>query len=175
MEVNMDTVIETLKTRFNENMHRHPNTNWEDIETELNEDILSSIKYMEDSSGEPDIYELEDGLYFIDASPESPMRRSTCYDRDARVSRKKNAPETSALELVEKHKLEILSIEEYRFIQSLDDFDQKTSTWVLTPDSIREKGGALFGDKRYGETFIYHNGADSYYGSRGFRAKVKLS
>lgn len=172
----MTALLNTLKERFEANTHRHPNISWEQVKSSIdNNELIDSLLYMEETGGEPDVYDIDCALYYIDASPETPTgRRSLSYDKEARISRKKNAPESSALEEATKHKLELLTVEEYKYIQSLDDLDQKTSSWVLTPDIIRGLGGALFGDKRYAHTFIYHNGADSYYASRSFRAKLKL-
>ena len=169
--------METLQKRFAEHMYRHPDLEWDQIKNLMNknQEAIDAHQWMEETGGQPDIVCLDKGIYLCDCSKEEPAeRRSICYDAAARISRKKNAPETSAVELAEAHHTELLSEEEYRYLQSQEDFDLKTSCWIKTPAEIREKGGALIMEKRHGTVFLYHNGADSYYGVRGSRVKYKL-
>lgn len=171
-----EQLIEILKLRFESNKERHPNVEWKTIEpyTEL-ESIMNALSYMEESGGEPDVIMYDNELYFVDMSYEAPIgRRSCCYDEEARLSRKKNAPETDAVSLAIKHNGSLIDESMYAYIQSLQEMDVKTSVWLKTPDSIRVRGGALFGDARYGRVFTYHNGADSYYAARGFRMCIKI-
>ena len=142
-------------------------------------EIYQSIQWMEETGGEPDVVsslaEDESTIVIADCSKEAPAgRRSVCYDETARLGRKKNAPADSAMELAQRHGVILLDEKDYRLLQQTGDFDQKTSCWLLTPERIRSKGGTLFGEKRYSELFIYHNGADSYYQVRGFRTKLIL-
>jgi uncharacterized protein YpuA (DUF1002 family) len=168
-------ILQLLEERFEQHMHRHENIKWEDVQAKLEADQakLVSLYEMEATGGEPDVvgYDEKKKQYiFADCSKESPKgRRSVCYDREALESRKKHPPKTSVMDMVEEMGIELLTEEQYRKLQSLEVLDQKTSSWVKTPDSIREKGGAIFCDYRYGHVFVYHNGADSYYSSRGFR------
>lgn len=161
-------------------MLRHENINWCDVEEKLtnNPEKLWSLSQMEETGGEPDVigYDVESSMYlFVDCAVESPVgRRSTCYDQAAWEGRKKNRPETSAMTLAEEMGIEMLTEEQYRALQMLGTFDLKTSSWVKTPDAIRSKGGALFCDRRYDTVFLYHNGADSYYASRGFRGLLRV-
>lgn len=170
----MTNIIDILKERFERNTHRHKGIEWDQIESLFNTERLESLEYMEDTGGEPDVAEYEGNLYFFDFSKQSPMRRSICYDKEARVNRKKNAPETSAVEESEMHGLKLLTEDMYLYLQSIETVDEKTSSWVETPKEIRKLGGAIFGNYHYGRTFIYHNGADSYYGARGYRGYIKL-
>lgn len=175
-----EELLETLKQRFENNMNRHPGIDWEKVEAKLtaNPDKLKSLYEMERTGGEPDVIDYEpdtDVFIFCDCAPQSPTgRRSLCYDRSAREGRKKHPPKVSAMELAETMGIEMLTEEQYRKLQTLGEFDTKTSSWIKTPDDIRERGGALFCDRRYGHVFVYHNGADSYYGSRGFRGLLKV-
>lgn len=166
--------VELLKNRFMQNIHRHAFVEWSQVESFLTEDILEAVSYMEKTKGEPDVVSFEDQLCICDFSKESPQRRSLCYDKEARKNRKQNAPVSSVLEDTQKNSLLLLTEAEYLKMQSLEDFDLKTSSWIQTEVSVRKQGGALFGNKRYGRTFIYCNGADSYYSSRGYRAKIVL-
>lgn len=174
------SLIKVLKQRFEENRHRHKGTNWNDVEVRLinQPDKLWSLNEMEISGGEPDVIGFdkdEKAFIFCDCSAESPTgRRSLCYDHQALESRKKHKPEDSAVNMASKMKIEILNEEQYGYLQSLESFDTKTSSWLKTPDKIRELGGAIFGDFRFGRVFCYHNGADSYYAARGFRGLVKV-
>lgn len=176
----VDELLKTLKTRFEKNMHRHSNLKWDEVNSKLkaNPAVLVSLSKMELTGGEPDVLIFVDsdlGMVFCDCSPESPKgRRSICYDAPALESRKEYKPAHSALGMGAEMGIEILSEMQYRALQKLGEFDLKTSSWVLTPASIREKRGALFCDRRYGQVFLYHNGAESYYGVRGFRGYVKI-
>lgn len=168
-------LLEILEDRFNENMHRHPKQTWKNIEAKLNgaPEKLWSLNEMERTGGEPDVV----GNYFtfMDCSAESPKgRRSVSYDRPALDSRKKNKPENDAKTMASEMGIDLLTEEEYRNLQSLEEFDLKTSTWIETPKKIRDLGGALFCDRRYDTVFVYHNGAESYYASRGFRGKLEV-
>lgn len=173
-------LLETLQSRFEKNMHRHPHIIWDSVKIKLlaNPTKLHSLYLMEESGGEPDLtaYDaLSDTYTFCDCSIESPKgRRSLCYDDIALNSRKENKPLGSALEMSLQMGTELLNEEDYFELQKLDDFDLKTSSWLLSPESIRKLGGAIFGDKRYKRTFIYHNGAESYYAARGFRVKIQI-
>lgn len=174
-----DDFLKVLGDRFDQHPDRHPKIFWIQVSNYLKNhpEIVKSLLAMEETGGEPDIIQLtSDSVpFFADMSPESPkMRRSVCYDREARLARKKNAPETSAQEWADFIGAELMNPEIYRQIQSLEPLDQRSSSWLQTPESIREKGGALFGDYRYGESFIYHNGAESYYSSRGCRVVIFL-
>lgn len=173
-------LIDTLKQRFEKNPQRHPRIKWEDVlaKLEANPAKLEAIRKMEDTNGEPDVVGIDDSskeYLFFDCSPESPAgRRSLCYDQTALDSRKENKPKDSALNLAAKMGVEVLTEEQYLHLQQLGNFDQKTSSWIVTPEDIRKLKGALFADYRYGKTFIYHNGAESYYAARGFRAVVRI-
>lgn len=170
-----DDLLEILQERFLNHMDRHPGMNWEDIQTRIEAqlDVLWSLSEMERTGGEPDM--VGDEYVYMDCSAESPSgRRSICYDREALNARKKNKLENDAMTLAEEMGIEILSEEDYRTLQKFGEFDLKTSSWVETPERIRELGGALYCDRRYNQIFLYHNGADSYYASRGFRGKLKI-
>lgn len=175
-----EQLLSTLQARFEQNMLRHPNISWENVQAKLeqNEGKLWSLNEMEKTEGEPDVvaYDHETDTYtFVDCSPESPKgRRSICYDQEALNARKKNKPEDSAMNMAATMGIEILSEDEYRQLQQLGNFDLKTSSWVLTPPDIRRLGGAIFCDKRYDTVFMYHNGADSYYSARGFRGSLTV-
>lgn len=175
-----DLLFKTLKTRFEKNMNRHKGLKWDKIQTRLEKfpEKLWSLHQMEESGGEPDVVECNKKtgeLIFFDCTQETPKgRRSVCYDRAALNSRKEHKPKNSAMDLAKDMGIEILSEEEYRYLQTLGEFDLKTSSWIKTPHSIRELGGAIFADRRYNTIFIYHNGASSYYAVRGFRGKLKI-
>lgn len=167
--------MDLLKQRFEEHMNRHPNLTWEDVEQRLTAQIRKVIANMEATGGEPDVVIFKDKIAYVDCCKESPKeRRSLCFDEEARRKRKKNPPRSSVQEEAESIGIQLLSIQDYQDLQSLEEFDLKTSSWVATPDSIREKGGAVFMEKRYGTVFLYHNGADSYYASRGFRGYIEI-
>lgn len=178
----MDTqdLLSILRMRFEKHKTRHPNLNWEEVlkKLEASPDKLSSLQKMEETGGEPDVvdFDKKTGEYiFFDCSPESPKeRRSWCYDKEALDKRKENKPKDNVMDVAKSIGIEILSEADYRFLQTLGEFDQKTSSWLQTPENIRKLGGAIFGDFRYGTVFIYHNGADSYYAARGFRGKLRI-
>ena len=173
-------LIKILKTRFEKNPTRHENINWENVQKKLesNPEKLWSLNEMERTEGEPDVVGYDkktDEYLFFDCSAESPKgRRSLCYDRKALDSRKENKPANSAIDLANEIGIEILNEVQYRHLQSLGNFDLKTSSWVKTPEDIRKLGGAVFCDKRYNSVFLYHNGAESYYSARGFRGILKV-
>lgn len=177
---NQRELINILKTRFEKNPTRHENIKWEDVHKKLesNPGKLWSIYEMEKTEGEPDVvgYDKKSDEYlFFDCSAESPKgRRSLCYDRKALDSRKENKPANSATDLAHEIGIEILDEEQYRYLQTLGNFDLKTSSWVKTPEAIRNVGGAVFCDKRYNTVFLYHNGAESYYAARGFRGVLRV-
>lgn len=170
--------LETLQSRFEKNMHRHKGINWDDVQAKLENSPkkLSILDEMEKTGGEPDVVGFENGEFvFYDCSPESPSgRRSLCYDPEALDSRKENKPKGSAVEMANEMGIDLLSEEEYRHLQTLGEFDLKTSSWVKTPTEIRKHGGSIFCDRRYDHVFTYHNGADSYYAARGFRGSLKV-
>ena len=173
-------LLETLKARFDKYGRRHKGLEWADVQKRLESKPagLWSLHEMERTGGEPDVVgrDARTGEYvFYDCAPESPKgRRSLCYDPDALASRKEHKPAGSALGMAADMGIEILSEDEYRALQKLGEFDIKTSSWVRTPPDIRERGGAVFCDRRYGHVFTYHNGAESYYGARGFRGVLKV-
>jgi hypothetical protein len=175
-----EELLHLLKTRFEKNMNRHKGLEWTKIQARLeaNPEKLWSLDDMEKSEGEPDVVgqDKKSGEYiFFDCSAESPKgRRSLCYDRKALNDRKENKPKNSAIDMATAMGIEILTEEQYRDLQKLGDFDTKTSSWVQTPPDIRKLGGALFCDRRYGNVFVYHNGADSYYAARGFRGSLRV-
>lgn len=170
--------LQTLENRFNKNKHRFNAIEWKEVlEKLLNNPLkINSLKMMEETGGEPALVSIQDGKYqFFDCSVESPSgRRSLCYDREALDSRKENKPENSAIDVANEMNVSILTEDQYRFLQTLGNFDLKTSSWILTPPEIRTLGGALFCDRRYNFVFTYHNGAQSYYAARGFRACLEL-
>lgn len=161
-------------------MNRHQGLEWSKVQTKLeaNPEKLWSLSEMERTGGEPDVVsydEKTDEYIFFDCAAESPKgRRSVCYDREALESRKKHKPETSAMDMAAAMGIELLTEEQYRALQQLGEFDLKTSSWIQTPPDIRKRGGALFCDRRYEHVFVYHNGAESYYASRGFRGWLKV-
>jgi len=174
------TLLGSLKKRFEKNPARHEGISWEDVEKRLlaNPDKLWSLNEMERTDGEPDVVgrNAQTGeVVFFDCSPETPKsRRSICYDHEALESRKEHKPANSAIGMSESMGVEILDEGEYRDLQKLGKFDLKTSSWIKTPPEIRKLGGAIFCDRRYDHVFTYHNGADSYYGVRGFRSSLKV-
>ncbi len=177
-------LLNTLKARFEKNMNRHKGVEWPKVHArlELNTEKLWSLNEMEDSGGEPDVadYDKKTGEYiFYDCAAESPKgRRSVCYDDEALEKRKEHKPKNSAVEMAAGMGIELLTEEQYRYLQSLqkagENFDTKTSSWIKTPDAVRKLGGALFCDYRYGNIFVYHNGAESYYAARAFRGCVRV-
>lgn len=175
-----EELLKILKDRFEKNMNRHEEIEWNKLHEKIkfNDEKLWSLNEMEITGGEPDVigYDEESGEYiFCDCSAESPKgRRSICYDNEALESRKENKPKDSAVNMAVTMGVELLTHEQYRNLQELGKFDLKTSSWVKTPDNIRKLGGAIFCDRRYDTVFVYHNGAESYYGSRGFRSILRV-
>jgi hypothetical protein len=175
-----EELLQILKARFEKNIERHKNLEWKNIQAKLeaNSEKLWILNEMEATGGEPDVvgYDYKTDEYiFFDCSAESPSgRRSYCYDREALDKRKENKPKNSVLDVASAIGIELLSEEQYRDLQKLGKFDTKTSSWIVTPASIRKLGGALFADFRYETVFLYHNGADSYYAARGFRGSLRV-
>ena len=175
-----EELLRILKTRFEKNMNRHKGLEWVKVQAKLeaNTEKLWSLNEMERTGGEPDVvgYDKKTGEYiFYDCSTESPKdRRSLCYDREAHEARKEFKPENNTIDMAAAMGIELLSEEQYRELQKLGNFDMKTSSWVKTPSAIRKLGGALFCDRRYDTVFVYHNGAESYYGVRAFRGSVRV-
>lgn len=175
-----DELLRALQTRFEKNMNRHKVGEWSRVQAklEVNPEKLWSLYEMERTGGEPDVVgdDKKTGEYiFYDCSPESPKaRRSLCYDRQAMNSRKENKPKDNALDVAAAMGIELLTEEQYRELQTLGEFDTKTSSWVKTPSNIRKLGGALFCDRRFDTVFVYHNGAESYYAARGFRGWLRI-
>jgi hypothetical protein len=175
-----EELLKTLKTRFEKNMNLHRGLAWSDVEARLeaHHGKLWSLAEMERSGGEPDVvgFDKKSGEYiFFDCSAESPKgRRSFCYDDEALRSRKEHKPKDSAINMAASIGITILNEEEYRKLQSLGNFDEKTSSWIETPPEIRKHGGACFCDRRYDHVFTYHNGAESYYAARGFRGSLRV-
>lgn len=175
-----EELLKTLKVRFEKNMNRHQGLEWVKVRARLeaNAEKLWSIHEMEKTGGEPDVVgqDKSTGDYvFYDCSPESPKgRASLCYDREALNSRKEHKPKSSALDMAASMGAELLTEEQYQELQKLGAFDTKSSSWLKTPDDIRKLGGAIFGDRRFGRVFVYHNGAESYYSGRGFRRSLRV-
>lgn len=175
-----EELLNILQDRFEKNTKRHKGIQWEKVLSKLKSQSgkLWSLNEMETSGGEPDVigYDKKTDTYiFCDCSAESPKgRRSLCYDYEALQSRKEHKPKNNAVDLATDMGIELLSESEYRDLQNLGEFDLKTSSWIKTPSKIRELGGALFCDRRFDTVFVYHNGAESYYGARAFRGKLKL-
>ena len=176
----IDELFQILKTRFEKNMPRHKGMKWPDVQARLEAkpSKLWSLNEMEETDGEPDVvdYDKKSGEYiFYDCAPESPKsRRSICYDPEALASRKEHKPKHSAIGMADEMGIEILNEEQYRNLQQLGEFDNKTSSWIATPTEIRELGGAIFADYRFRRVFVYHNGVESYYGGRGFRGALRV-
>lgn len=175
-----DHLLQALKARFENNMRRHAGIVWAEVQARLERDpvALRSLSAMEATGGEPDVIGQDppSGLFvFCDCAAESPAgRRSLCYDREALDARKENKPEGSAVGMAAAMGIELLTEAQYRGLQQLGEFDTKTSSWVSTPPEVRALGGALFCDRRYGQVFVYHNGAQSYYAARGFRGLLRV-
>ncbi len=173
-----EELFKALKDRFEKNMNRHKGLEWEKVKSKLEADTekLWSLNEMEITGGEPDVvgHNKKTGVYvFFDCSAETPKgRTSLCYDRAGQDSRKENKPDNNAIDMAAAMGIELLTEEQYRELQKLGTFDTKTSSWVKTPDDIRKLGGALFCDRRFGHVFVYHNGAQSYYGARAFRGSI---
>jgi hypothetical protein len=175
-----EELFKILKTRFEKNISRHKNLKWSQVQLRLetHAEKVWSLSEMERTGGEPDViqFDKKTGEYiFYDCSTESPAgRRNLCYDRKALEARKEFKPKDTAQDMAESMGIRILSEEQYRELQKLEAFDTKTSSWLETPPEIRKLGGAIFADRRYDHVFVFHNGADSYYGSRGFRGSLKI-
>ena len=175
-----EEILRALRVRFEKNMNRHTGLAWDQVQAKLeaNAAKLWSLSEMEKTGGEPDVvgHDEKTGEHiFCDCSAESPKgRRSLCYDREARESRKENKPKGSAADVATAMGVELLTEEQYRELQKLGNFDTKTSSWVKTPSNIRQLGGALFCDRRFDTVFVYHNGAESYYAARGFRGSLRV-
>lgn len=175
-----EELLHTLKERFEKHMNRHEGLAWAEVQAKLEAqpEKLASLNAMESTGGEPDVVgqDKKTGeIIFYDCAAESPNdRRSLCYDREALESRKKFKPADSAMDMAAAMGIEMLTEEQYRELQTLGEFDTKTSSWVITPPEIRKLGGALFCDRRYDHVFVYHNGAESYYGARGFRGWLRV-
>ena len=175
-----EELLTTLKARFEKNMNRHQGLEWTKVRARLeaNAEKLWSLNEMERTGGEPDIVgqDKNTGEYaFYDCSPESPKgRTSLCYDREALDSRKEHKPKSSAMDMAAAMAAELLTEEQYQELQKLGAFDTKSSSWLKTPGDIRKLGGAIFGDRRFGRVFVYHNGAESYYSDRGFRGWLRV-
>lgn len=171
-------LLDKLETRFEKNMHRHVGIVWIEVAERLSlkKEKLWSLYHMEETGGEPDVVgrdKTTNEFVFFDCAEESPKgRRSVCYDQEALEARKEHKPANSAVNMANEMGVEILTEEQYRELQLLGAFDMKTSSWVKTPPAIRNRGGALFCDRRYDNVFTYHNGAESYYAARGFRARL---
>jgi hypothetical protein len=175
-----EALLATLAARFEKHKTRHKGVSWDAVRARLDKAPakLSALAAMEGSGGEPDVVGLDKKtgeVLFVDCAAESPKgRRSVCFDHKALNARKEHKPADSAQNMAEAMGVELLSEEQYRALQALGEFDLKTSSWIRTPEKIRKLGGALFCDRRYDTVFTYHNGADSYYGARGFRAALKV-
>ena len=175
-----EQLLGLLNKRFGKYGDRHAGIQWPDVQArlEVHPDKLRALKQMEDTGGEPDVigFDGTTGEYlFVDCAAESPKgRRSVCYDTEALNARKQHKPANSAVQLASELGIELLDEDQYRQLQTVGPFDQKTSSWLATPAEIRALGGAIFGDYRYGKVFVYHNGADSYYGARGFRGMLRV-
>jgi hypothetical protein len=175
-----EALFAALKTRFEKHMNRHKGAVWAKVQARLetNMEKLWSLNEMERTGGEPDVVgdDKKSGEYiFYDCSPESPKARaSLCYDREALDSRKEHKPKSSAMDSAAAMGVELLTEEQYQALQELGEFDTRSSSWLKTPPDIRKLGGAIFGDRRFGRVFIYHNGAESYYSGRGFRGRLRV-
>jgi hypothetical protein len=175
-----EELLSTLRARFEKNMNRHEGIAWAAVQAKLlaKPEKLWTLDEMEITGGEPDVvgYDQDTAEYiFFDCAPESPKgRRSVCYDHQALESRKEHKPANSAVGMAADMGIELLTEREYRKLQTLGNFDTKTSSWIVTPPDIRKLGGAIFGDYRYATIFIYHNGAESYYAARGFRGSLRV-
>ncbi|MGC8230855.1 DUF4256 domain-containing protein [Pseudobacillus badius] len=175
-----EELFRVLKDRFENNMSRHKGLEWSKVQVKLeaNPEKMWSLHEMERTGGEPDVIghdKQQDEYLFYDCSAESPKgRRSVCYDREGLESRKKHKPENNAIDMAAAMGIELLTEEQYRALQKIENFDMKTSSWIQTPSDIRKLGGALFCDRRFGKVFVYHNGAEAYYAARGFRGSLRV-
>jgi hypothetical protein len=176
----LQALLSTLEIRFNKHKHRHTDMDWQQVRSRIEKqpEKMWSIHQMETSGGEPDVTGLDETtgeIILTDCAAESPKgRRSLCYDRKALDSRKEFKPADTAIDMAAAMGIELLTEAQYRQLQLLGEFDTKTSSWVVTPDAIRNEGGAIFCDRRYKHVFTYHNGAESYYAARGFRGRIKV-
>ena len=181
LKITSQEMLSTLQKRFLEHMHRHTDLDWQKIHHKLegNPKKLAVLQKMEETGGEPDVVDFDEksGEYiFFDCAAESPKdRRSLAYDYEGQTSRKEHQPKNNVIDVAKSMKINLLTEQDYHALQKVVIVDQKTSSWLETPENIRALGGAIFGDYRYATVFIYHNGAQSYYAARGFRGKVKLS
>ncbi|MCB0472273.1 MAG: DUF4256 domain-containing protein [Flavobacteriaceae bacterium] len=175
-----EELLKILKTRFQNNLHRHPDIQWDTVQAKLEQhpEKLRSLVEMEATGGEPDVvaYNADrDQITFYDCSAESPNgRRSLCYDREALESRKEHKPKNTVIDMAKAMGIELMTEAQYRHLQELGEFDRKTSSWIRTPEAIRKLGGAVFCDRRYNTVFMYHNGVESYYAARGFRGVLNI-
>ena len=175
-----EELLKVIKARFEKNMGRHAELRWDTVQARLeaNPEKLWSLNQMEETGGEPDVvgHNPKTGeILFFDCAAESPKgRQSLCYDREALDSRKEHKPKNSAMDLAASMGIELLTEEQYLALQKLGTFDTKSSSWLQTPTEIRKLGGAIFGDRRFGRVFVYHNGAQSYYSGRGFRGSLRV-
>ena len=175
-----EALLKILKSRFGKYMNRHKDIRWIEVQAKIatSPDKLWSLNEMEKTGGEPDVIGFDEAMkeyIFCDCSEESPKgRRSICYDREGLESRKEHKPENNAVDMAAVIGIELLTEDQYRKLQELGEFDTKTSSWIKTPSEIRKLGGAIFGDRRYDRVFVYHNGAESYYGVRGFRGLLRV-
>lgn len=172
-----EEILNILKVRIQKNRFNLKNADWNVIEKKLrvSTEKLWSLAQMEQTGGEPDLVVAGEAFIFFDCSKESPSgRRSFCYDHEALLARKENKPQDSAINAAQEMGIEILDEQQYRHLQTLDKFDEKTSCWIKTPSEIRKLGGSLFCDRRYDFVFLYHNGVQSYYASRGFRGFISI-
>ncbi len=175
-----EALLGLLEIRFEKNMTRHHGIKWAKVRAKLEAHPakLWSLSQMEDTGGEPDVVGYDkkaDAYLFYDCSAESPAgRRSFCYDQPALEARKQHKPKNSAVNMAEAMGVELLTEADYRALQKLGEFDLKTSSWIKTPEAIRNLGGSVFADRRYDTVFVYHNGAESYYGARGFRSVLRV-
>jgi hypothetical protein len=176
----IEKLLNVIKKRFETNTNRHKGFEWAKVQARLKAgtEKMWSLNEMEETGGEPDVVGYDkktDEYIFYDCSAESPKgRRSVCYDHEALETRKEHKPENSAVEMAADMGIELLTEEQYRHLQQLENFDTKTSSWIMTPSDIRKLGGALFCDRRYNTVFLYHNGAESYYAARGFRGSLRV-
>lgn len=169
-------LLVVLEKRFEKNMHRHPDQKWNKVKELLNDNNLAVLRMMEETLGEPDVIVISGKVLYIDMSKESPKeRRSLCYDKEARVNRKKFPPKSSVEEVAKLIGIKVVDEEMYLQLQEIEPLDQKSSSWIKTEESIRKLKGAIFGDRRFNRAFIFHNTADCYYKDRGFRGYLELS